>query len=205
MRKPQSVRSLEDLGRVRLSDSFFMRDFLYSEIGNFLGMPNIPNDPDLAVAAGTKLCEQLLEPLQQTFGRIAIRSAYRSRSINDEGNKRKIGCCSSDSNRAAHIWDERDANGNMGAMACIVIPWFINRHPPEHWRSLAYWIHNHLDYSSLCFFPELCAFNIGWRENPERRIHSYIEPVGKLLDGETVNPAYAHAYEDFPVLTSDKP
>lgn len=34
-RKPASVRGLEALGRERLSRHFFMRDFLYSEIGNF--------------------------------------------------------------------------------------------------------------------------------------------------------------------------
>ena len=32
MRKPQSVKTLEEFGRVRLSRSFYMRDFLYSEI-----------------------------------------------------------------------------------------------------------------------------------------------------------------------------
>ena len=78
MRKPASVRSLETLGRVRLSRSFFMRDFLHSEIANFYGVPNIPEDPDQAIAAGGRLCEELLEPLQATFGRLAIRSAYRA-------------------------------------------------------------------------------------------------------------------------------
>ena len=78
MRKPASVRSLETLGRVRLSRSFFMRDFLHSEIANFYGVPNIPEDPDQAIAAGGRLCEELLEPLQVTFGRLAIRSAYRA-------------------------------------------------------------------------------------------------------------------------------
>ena len=34
-RKPGSVSGLEALGRERLSRHFFMRDFLYSEIGNF--------------------------------------------------------------------------------------------------------------------------------------------------------------------------
>lgn len=86
MRKPQSVDALETLGRVRLSKLFFMRDFLYSEIANHYGIPNIPNDPDLAIEAGKHLCEELLEPLQATFGRIAIRSAYRSRAVNDLGN-----------------------------------------------------------------------------------------------------------------------
>ena len=42
MRKPASARSLETLGRMRLSRSFFMRDFLHSEIANFYGVPNIP-------------------------------------------------------------------------------------------------------------------------------------------------------------------
>jgi hypothetical protein len=57
MRQPGSVRSLEALGRVRLSASFFMRDFLYSEIANFHAIPNIPEEPDLAIAAGRRLCE----------------------------------------------------------------------------------------------------------------------------------------------------
>jgi hypothetical protein len=30
MRKPGSMKALEDFGRVRLSPNFFMRDFLYS-------------------------------------------------------------------------------------------------------------------------------------------------------------------------------
>ena len=65
MRKPGSVESLETLGRVRLSDSFFMRDFLYSEIANFYGIPNIPDDPDLAIEVGRNLCNEILEPLQE--------------------------------------------------------------------------------------------------------------------------------------------
>ena len=62
MRSPNSVSALEKLGRERLSQSFFMRDFLYSEIGNFYGMSNIPEDPDLALSVGRNLCQDLLEP-----------------------------------------------------------------------------------------------------------------------------------------------
>jgi hypothetical protein len=39
MRKPGSVQRLEELGRVRLSESFFMRGLLYSEVANFYGVP----------------------------------------------------------------------------------------------------------------------------------------------------------------------
>ena len=73
MRKPGSVKSLEALGRVRLSENFFMRDFLYSEIANLYRLSNIPDDPDLAIAAGKKLCAELLEPLREQFLRISIR------------------------------------------------------------------------------------------------------------------------------------
>jgi len=105
MRVPQSVSALEELGRVRLSKSFFMRDFLYSEIANYCGMQNIPEDPDLAIKVGEHLCKELLEPLNATFGRLAIRSAYRSKSVNERGNVEGHSCGSNENNRAGHIWD----------------------------------------------------------------------------------------------------
>jgi hypothetical protein len=63
MIKPRSVATLEDFGRTRLSKSFFMRDFLYSEISQIEGIPNIPDDPDLAIEVGKRLCEEVLEPI----------------------------------------------------------------------------------------------------------------------------------------------
>ena len=125
---PGSVRSPEEFGRVRLSASFFMRDFLHSEIADFHGIPNIPDDPNLAIAAGRKLCEQLLEPLRATFGRLAIRSAYRAPTVNEFGNRHGLSCASNLRNYGRHIWDRRDAAGAMGAMATVVVPWFADRY-----------------------------------------------------------------------------
>ena len=119
MRKPMSVRSLEQLGRVRLSSSFFLRDFLHSEIADLHGIPNIPDDPNLAIAAGRRLCEELLEPLQATFGRLAIRSAYRAPAVNAFGNAHGLSCASNERNYTRHIWDRRDARGCMGALATV--------------------------------------------------------------------------------------
>ena len=130
MRKPTSVQAVTELGRVRLSKSFFMRDMLHSEIAQVHGLLNVPDDPDLAIAAGTRLCEELLEPLQERWGRLAIRSAYRSREVNALGNEmQKAGnpgynCASNKANAAHHIWDMRDAEGCMGATACVVVPAF---------------------------------------------------------------------------------
>ncbi len=175
--KPATIKALEELGRVRLSRSFFMRDFLHSEISNFYGIPNLPDDPDLAVAAGRRLCGDLLEPLRASFGGLAIRSAYRSAKVNAHGNRHRLSCASNEFNRAGHIWDLRDADGCMGATACVVVPWFADRHAKgRDWRALAWWIHDNLPYSRLVFFPKLAAFNINWREQPERGIYSQIPP-----------------------------
>lgn len=71
-----------------------MRDFLYSEISQIENIPNIPDDPDLAIAAGRSFCENVLEPIQDALGRIAIRSAYRSCAVYSKGaeNKNQYNC-----------------------------------------------------------------------------------------------------------------
>lgn len=181
-----------------------MRDFLYSEIANFHGIPNIPAKPDIAIEVGKRLCEELLEPLSATFGRIAIRSAYRSRKVNDFGNKHKYSCGSSEANRAGHIWDEVDVADKKGATACIVVPWFADRYEKgADWRKLAYWVHDHLPYASLEFYPKLAAFNISWHEHPpERFIYSYVEPLGYLAIDKVGNKPYSKWYKDFPRFRS---
>ena len=204
MRSPRTVRSTEQLGRVRLSRSFFMRDFLYSEIANFHGIPNLPDDPNLAIAAGKRLCEELLEPLQATFGRVAIRSAYRSSRLNAYGNAHYGNCASNQRNYARHIWDRRDAHG-MGAMACIALPWLVDRmQMGTPWQAMAWWIHDHLPYSELQFFPKLAAFNIGWRERPLKRITSFIRPCGLLTKPGMANFVGTHSaeYIGFPTKAS---
>ncbi len=183
MKKPASVKDLGRFGSVRLSKTFFMRDFLFSEISQITGISNVPDNPDLAITVGKRLCCDLLEPLQDRFGRIAIRSAYRTAEVNDYGNKNKLGCASNKKNNGRHIWDQLDSNGWMGATACVVVPWFAEQYEKgADWRGMAWWIHDHLPYSSLYFFPRRAAFNIRWCEIPDRRIDSYVMPKGKLTE-----------------------
>ncbi len=195
-RTPKSVRGLEDFGRIPLSPNFFLRDFLFSDIATIHGLRNLPDDPDLAIAAGSKLCTELLEPLQAVFGRIAIRSAYRSPEVNEIGNRIYSSCARNESDYAGHIWDRRDANGCMGAMASIIVPRVFDRFRAEgDWRKLAWWIHDHLPYSRLQFFPKLFAFNIGWHERPKRRIDSFAQPRGLLTKPGMANHAGSHEAE----------
>jgi len=206
MRKPKSVNGLEKLGNVRLSDSFYMREFLYSETANIHGIQNIPDNPDLAIEVGRKLCKELLEPLNTTFGRIAIRSSFRSADLNKFANEHGHNCAKNEDNYAGHIWDHLDADSLKGATACIALPWFTSRYEKgADWRALAYWIHDHLPYSELEFFPAICAFNISWHEKPKKRIYSYISPKGYLLKDEKGISGKSEMYTDFPsLLVSDK-
>lgn len=197
----KQVRFLEELGRSRLSKHFFLRDFLHSEIAQIFGILNVPADPELAIAAGSKLCEELLEPLKSTFGDVRIRSGYRSPELNALGHRLRLGCASNTRNRAAHIWDQRDAAGRMGATATVVIPWFADQlGQGADWRSMGWWIHDHLPYSYMCFYPKLGAFNIQWREEPERKILSWAHPRGKLTQPGMANHGGEHAsfYVGFP-------
>ncbi|QTN41442.1 peptidase M15 [Marinobacter salsuginis] len=203
MRSPQSVKALEDLGRVRLSDSFFMRDFLYSEISQIECIPNVPEYPDIAIEAGRALCQDVLEPIQNALGRISIRSGYRSPAVNAKGaeNKNQYNCSSNESNYAHHIWDYRDKNGELGATACIVVNSFVEYYEKTgDWQSLAWWIHDNVPaYSSMYFFPKLAAVNIRWSQTPEKWIKSHIPPRGTLTKPgkENQNGNHEPLYLDF--------
>ncbi len=197
MRRPGSVKSLENLGRVRLSENFFMRDFLYSEVANLYGIPNIPDDPDLAIENGKALCENLLEPLREKFGRISIRSAYRCREVSRVCNERGHNCSKPEDEYADHIWDRRDAEGFSGATATVIVHAFIPYFQRTgHWEAMGWWVHDHLPYSSMLFFPKFSAFNLGWREVPKRRIRSFIPPRrGVLTKSGMPNHAGSHEHE----------
>ncbi|MGC3939337.1 hypothetical protein ACOTTU_16150 [Roseobacter sp. EG26] len=202
MRSPKSMWSMETLGRVRLSRYFYMRDFLYSEISNMHGVPNVPPNPDLAIENGRKLCVQLLDPLEETFGRLAIRSGYRSPQLNGYGNANKLNCAANDNPIECHIWDRGDGEEAIAGTS-LAVPWFTDQYEQgRDWRDLAWWVHDHLPYSEMWFFPKLAAFNLVWRPVPQRTISSYIAPRGMLLrkgdtPGESQEKRRAR-YADFP-------
>lgn len=203
LKKVDSYAQLEALGRQRLSPNFFMRDFLYSEIAAWHQLRNVPDVPDRAIESGRMLCTELLEPLQAAFGRFHIRSGYRSPLVNGFGNEHGLNCASNENNFAGHIWDYPDKSGGHGATACIVIPWLVDHIANGgSWTDMAWWIHDHLDYSSLYFFPKLAAFNISWHEKPIRRIDSYVEPRGCLTRPGMSNHGGQHRdrYPGFPEM-----
>jgi hypothetical protein len=202
MRQPRRMWSLETFGRQRLSKHFFMRDFMYSEINGFHGVSNVPVNPDLALEHGRQFCTQLLDPLEETFGRIAVRSGYRSPKLNAYGNQNKLNCARNDNPIECHIWDFQSGPDAI-AGATIVVPWFADQYDQgRDWRDLAWWLHDHLPYSDMWFFPKLAALNLVWRAQPQRTISSYIAPRGILLRaGDAPNEDLQmrkKRYADFP-------
>lgn len=198
MRSPQTYIALEEFGRIRLSKYFYMRNFLYSEIASFYAIPNTPEDPDLVIAAGQRLATEILDPLHETFGSLAIRSGYRSPTLNHFGatEVKPQKCAANEKSYGGHIWG-RDAKGRLGACVSIAIPWFVERYEAgRDWRDLAWWLYDHLMFQELYFFPKLAAFNVTWREDPRQRMLSYIKPKGHLhpIDPEARKARYA----DFP-------
>jgi len=185
-----SVAALTELGRVRLSEHFFMREMLYSEVGNYHGVPNVPADPDLAVAVGRQLATLILEPLKAAFGHVTIRSAYRSPVLNDYCHRRFVAgdtacwCTSNDANAAQHIWDRRDAAGRIGGTVTVVIPAYLDHYEKTaDYRPLAWWIRDNIPaYAEMFFFRHLCAFNIRWYDGPSDQAIWYLDPpVRELL------------------------
>ncbi len=88
-----------------------------------------------------------------------------------------------------------------GAWAPWPALWFADRlREGAPWQAMAWWIHDHLPYSQLQFFPKLGAFNIGWHEYPKREIYSFIQPRGYLTRSGMANHGGDHAdqYQGFP-------
>ena len=199
MRVPRRVKSLEEFGRNRLSKSFFMREFLYSEIAQIERIPNIPENPTHVIEVGRKLCENVLEPIQDGLGRISVRSGYRCPAVNAKGaeNNSQYNCARNEANYGRHIWDFPGVDGAKGATACIVVPSFLEYYERTgHWQALAWWIHDNISaYSSMYFYPKLAAFNITWSEKREKRIDSYISPKGCLTKPGALNFEGSHEEE----------
>lgn len=200
-----TVEELTELGRVRLSTNFFMREMLYSEVSNIYGVPNIPEDPELAVAVGRQLCERVLEPLHDHFGQVSIRSAYRSPTLNDFCNQRFVAgekacwCTDNKANAARHIWDRRDEAGYTGATATIVIPGYLPHYEQtgDH-RPLAWWIRDNIaDYAEIFFFPKLCAFNIRWYEGPSDKAIWFLDPPVRELLTRQGEPGFEGDHASF--------
>ena len=198
MKSIDTLADLAELGRYRLSEHFYMRDMLHSEVSNLYGVPNVPEDPGLAIAAGRQLCQLVLEPLRAAFGNLAIRSAYRSPTLNDQCHRLhqkgvpESWCTCNEANFAYHIWDVPDSAGYMGATATVIVTAYVDHYERTgDWQSLGWWIRDNLDhYAEVQFFRRMCAFNIRWYEGPSDRSVGYLDPPTRITLAKAGEPGF---------------
>jgi hypothetical protein len=91
----------------------------------------------------------------------------------------------------------------MGATACVIIPWFADRYEAgTPWQAMAWWVHDHLPYSHMAFYPRYAAFNVNWRENPLRNIDGIFDGKKCLTEPGMDNHDGDHSseYPGFPEL-----
>ncbi len=141
-------------------------------------------------------CKRLLADLRSGPPIVRRRST-------DSGCAHRLSCASNTKNLARHTWDRRSPDGKIGAVTSVVVPWLIDQQSRGvSWEAMAWWIHDHLPYSDLQFFPKMMAFNIGWHQAPKRTIYSFIQPRGFLTKPGFANHGgdHAHLYPGFPDL-----
>lgn len=130
------ARTIEALARTRLSTHFLLRDFLFSSHAAAMGASNLPEDPALAIRAGRKLCEHVLEPILKEFGHFAVTYGYQSRQVTEvtwTTLRRRNDRHSS----SPHQWDRRTFGDEIYARVDIlpfaVEDGIVTKHQFGHW------------------------------------------------------------------------
>lgn len=158
-------REYEALARVRLSQNFILRDFLFSTDAAANGLNNFPEDPDMVVRAGKALCEKVLEPVLARWGRFAITFAYQSReALELRWPKEKRETKGRNSN--PHQWDRKswgeDVYARLDILPFCVEDGLIDRHEFGHWL-----MHN-LDIDLLMQWSRSNVYCISISPKPRR-------------------------------------
>lgn len=81
----ERAKEFANVNLTRLSKNFILRDLLYSTEAALMGLPNLPEDTDMVIRAGKALCEKVLEPVTEHFGRPAITFGYMCREAIEAG------------------------------------------------------------------------------------------------------------------------
>jgi hypothetical protein len=164
-RATRSIRALreayEALSRVRLSKNFILRDFLFSIDSASLRLTNYPEHPELVIAAGRALCEQLLEPILQRFGRFAITFGYQSREgveADDPTLSHTASC--------PHCWD-RQTWGNDVYARVDILPFCVEDGETSK-QEFAEWIMHNLDVDLLMQWTRSNVFCLTISPRPRR-------------------------------------
>lgn len=163
----QSSAEYDKFARIRLSKNFILRDFLYSTDSDFRGICNMPRDRELVIRSGKALCENILEPIIEQWGRFFITFGYQSR-IGIEADwsaaKRKLNPTSSN----PHQWDRRTFGNKVYARVDILPICVEDGEVSKHEFGL--WCMMNLDVDLLMMWKRGCVCCITYSEFRPRRV-----------------------------------
>jgi hypothetical protein len=153
--------SYENLARTRLSKNFILRDFLFSTSSAAAGFSNYPEDPVLVINAGKALCETLLEPILQRFGRFAITFGYQSREgiETDDPTLSPTSSC-------PHQWDRQSWGHDVYARVDILPFCVEDGEVSKH--EFAKWLMHNLDVDLLMHWTRSNVFCLTISPLPRR-------------------------------------
>lgn len=116
----------------RLSSNYILRDFTYSTEAGLMGLANQPEDLEMVIRAGQAICEKVLEPITDQFGRPAITYGYACREAIEAGYEVK-----NPKSSAPHQWDRKSFGDEVYARVDIlpfcVEDGLISKHDFGHW------------------------------------------------------------------------
>ncbi|MFH2140168.1 MAG: hypothetical protein ABII63_05175 [Pseudomonadota bacterium] len=161
--KPASLQKridlLEELSLVRLSPNFIMRDLMYSTEVSAMGLSNYPEHPEMVIRAGKLLCEKVLEPVLEKFGRFAITFGYQCRAGVERhmSEKQRLERPRSSS---PHQWDRGTFGDEVYARVDILVfaveDGFVSK------MEFGHWLMNNLDIDLLMMWKRanICCISI---------------------------------------------
>lgn len=161
-RDKEQMAIYEKWCRQRVSKNFIIRDFMFSTEAAVMGLSNRPSDNLQQVEKSAKaLCEKVLEPILEHFGRFAITFGYQSRQVIEAFGNLKTTTASS-----PHHWD-RGTYGSEIYARIDILPFCVEdgHVTPEQFAS---WCMHNLDLDLLMQWDKsnVCCITIA--PNPRR-------------------------------------
>lgn len=163
----QASAEYDKFTRTRLSKNFILRDFLYSSDSDFRGISNMPEDRELVIRSGKALCQNILEPITEKFGKLFITFGFQAKDgIEADWSpaKRKENPRSS----SPHCWD-RKTFGNLIYARVDILPACIEDGEVSKYEFGRYLMH-HLDIDLLMQWKRSNTFCITYSEFKPRRV-----------------------------------
>lgn len=160
----------ERFGRQRVGQYFLMRDFLFSTRAEVSGQPNYPSDdPDLVLECAKKLCRDLLDPLVDQFGPMAITYGYEGRQVVESDNSRFRG---NPKASQPHQWD-RGTFGKGVYARVDILPFCVEDGHVGRYE-YAEWIMHNLDVDLVQQFSRSNVYCISIAPKQRRRWHEWV-------------------------------